>query len=197
MRKRIVFVLMLVLCFPLVTILAAESNETSYYQINMILGSSKQLTDANIHQIADMTSGLSSMQRSMLFESNKKSSTVPFVVNLLVGFGIGSYIQGDTTGGNIALAGDLGSIGLFYGGYAKALSAVYSSSPYDDTEGSGMMVAGMIGLLMTRVFELIRPFSYATDYNMKLSNALMNISMVPVIDKNNDMLVRLAANINF
>jgi hypothetical protein len=60
-----------------------------------------------------------------------------------------------------------------------------------------MMVVGAIGILATRVFELIRPFSFASDYNKKLSNALMNVSMVPVVDQNNDMRMKLAANIKF
>lgn len=52
-------------------------------------------------------------------------------------------------------------------------------------------------MLATRVFELIRPFSFASDYNRKLSNALMNVSIVPVVDQNNDMRMKLVANIKF
>lgn len=59
------------------------------------------------------------------------------------------------------------------------------------------MVVGVIGMIATRVFELIRPFSYASDYNKKLSNALLDVAVIPIIDQNNDTKIRLAANINF
>jgi hypothetical protein len=133
----------------------------------------------------------------MLFESNKQSSTLPFILNLLIGFGIGSYVQGDSTGGTIALAGDIVSLALLYGGYGQALSAAYNYSSYTGTEGTGLMVVGVIGMIATRVFELIRPFSFASDYNKKLSNALLDVAVIPIIDQNNDTKIRLAANINF
>jgi hypothetical protein len=197
MKKVIVLWIVLMLFVPLATVLAADNNETAYYEVNMLLNKSKTLSDVQLNMLTDLSSDLSSMQRSMIFESNKQSPTVPFVLNFLVGFGIGSYVQGDSTGGTIALVGDLVSIGLFYGGYAQALNAAYYSSSYTGTEGAGMMVVGAIGMLATRVFELIRPFSFASDYNKKLSNALMNVSMVPVVDQNNDMRMKLAANIKF
>ena len=45
------------------------------------------------------------MQRMVLLESGKKSSGLPFVLNLILGLGIGSYVQGDTKGGTTALSG--------------------------------------------------------------------------------------------
>ena len=197
MKKIIILSLLFVLVAPISTLFAVDNNRTSYSEAIMILNSSKNLSSTQFNLINDLSSDLSPMERTMLFESNKQSPAIPFVVNLLVGFGIGSFVQGDSTGGNISLVGDLVSIALVYTGYAQALNAAFNSASYDGTEGAGMMLIGGIGLLATRVFELIRPFSFASDYNQKLSSALMSVSMIPVINQNNEIQTRLVAKINF
>ena len=52
----------------------------------------------------------------------------------------------------------------------------------------------MIGF---RLYELIRPFSFTKEYNAKLSNALMNVSLSPVLDEQQEMKMEFAANISF
>ena len=196
MNKVIVLWMLLVLVVPLATIFAVENNEMSYFQANMILSNSTNLSNEQIYLLTDLSSDLSPIERTMLFESNKQSPTLPFVVNLLVGYGIGSFVQGDTTGGIIALLGDLVSSGVLYSGYEKASTAIANESP-DGKEGTGLMLVGAVGLLAFRIFELTRPFSFASDYNKKLSKALMSVSMVPVITQNKDLQMRLVAKINF
>jgi len=196
MKKAIVLCVLLVLVVPLATVFAAESNEMSFYQANMILSGSKNLSAEQIYLLKDLSSDLSPRERTMLLESNKQSPTVPFVVNLLVGYGIGSFVQGDKTGGTIALIGDLVSLGVFYTGYAEALLAVSDGSS-DGTQGSGLMLAGAVGMLVFRIYELTRPFSFASDYNNAVSKALMSVAVIPVVTQNKDVQMRLVAKITF
>ena len=185
------------LVFSLSSVFAQDSKDSNYDQLNTMLHNTKRLNDSQYYQISSMASGLSSMQRTALFESNKKSPTVPFIVNFLVGFGIGSYIQGDIKGGNIALLGDLFSTGVLVGGYTVSLYTILTRTSGEISVGGSLMAVGIIGLLATRVFESIRPFTFASNYNKNLSNALMSFSMAPLVDLNNDMRMRLAANITF
>ena len=197
MKKAIVLCVLLVFIVPLATMFAAENNEVSFYKANMILSDSKNLSTEQISLLTDLSSDLSPMERTMLIESNKKSPTIPFVVNLLVGYAIGSFVQGDTTGGTIALVGDLVSLGVFYTGYIQALESIPSSGTYEGTEGVGLMLVGAVGMLVSRIFELTRPFSYASNYNNTLSKALMNVAVIPVVTQNKDLQMRLVAKIDF
>lgn len=206
MKKIIISCLMLLLVLPFTSIFAEDTADSSYFQLNMILSNSKTLSSAQSLQVSNLASNLSAMQRMMLLETNKKSTTGPFVLNLVLGLGIGSYVQGDIVGGNIGLLGELLSYAFLLGGYQSALNAAMESTydPYsgtyyseEDNAGLGLIAIGSIGLFATRLFELIRPFSFASDYNKKLSNSLMSFSMVPVIDQNNDMKMLLATNIKF
>ncbi len=190
MKKFIVSLLLFLILVPSVTLFAEDNSDNNYMQLNMILSNSKTLSDAQYFQIGELASGLSSMQRMMIIESNKKSTTMPFVLNLFIGLGIGSYIQGDTKGGTIALVGELASVALLFAGYGQA-------DDYDSEAGMGMIAIGAIGLAATRIYELIRPFSFASEYNKKLSNAMLSVSMVPVINTNEDVRVRVATNIKF
>jgi hypothetical protein len=80
-----------------------------------------------------------------------------FILNFLVGLGIGSYVQGDGVGGTIGLVGTLGS-------YAVIISGI-SGVAIGDTGGATMAVIGSATLLGTRIFGLIRPFTYANKYS--------------------------------
>lgn len=53
----------------------------------------------NYNQIAAYSGNLTNTDRMVLYSSYEQSPTVPFVINLLVGLGIGSYVQGDSAGG--------------------------------------------------------------------------------------------------
>lgn len=196
MKKFITFGILICLLFSVSNLFAAEKDETSYFQINHLLDNSKKLTKEQILLISDLSSDLSAMQRNVLYESNKQNTTMPLVLNLLLGCGIGSFVQGDTIGGTVGLVGDILSATIFYAGYMQAMVATTSWSS-DGTEGSDLMLFGAALMFSSKVSQIMRPFVYAKEYNKKLSSALMSISMVPVINQNKDFGMQLAANISF
>ncbi|WP_025409001.1 P13 family porin [Borrelia coriaceae] len=104
----------------------------------------------------------------LLYEINKKDPLIPFLLNLFVGFGIGSFAQGDITGGLFVLGFDVLGLGLFSFG-------MYNRSPYTG-EMSGFALSfvflGGLTLFVTRIAETIIPFTYASSYNKKLQEKL-------------------------
>jgi len=103
------------------------------------------------------------------------STWVAFGLNFFPGFGVGSFVQGDTTGGGIALIGDALGWGLLITGL------VIRANNYDDwgpgdrhNLGTGLAVVGSIGLVGTKIFQLIRPFAYTNRVQIAFSPAINN-----------------------
>ena len=164
-----------------------------FYQLGILMQDLDVEDQAQFMQINELAASLTSMQRMVLLESGKKSSGLPFVLNLILGLGIGSYVQGDTKGGTTALVGELTSLALIFAGAGQA-----SINPYTgEVEGTELMALGYLGVIGFRLYELIRPFSFTKEYNAKLSNALMNVSLSPVLDEQQEMKMEFAANISF
>jgi hypothetical protein len=75
-----------------------------------------------------------------------------FMLNFFVGVGVGSYAQGDITGGVIGTVGEVGGLGMMISGLAMS----------DGSPGTGAVISltGLGIFLGTRIFELIRPWTY-------------------------------------
>jgi hypothetical protein len=112
----------------------------------------------------------------MIYDEYEKNAGVPFACNLFLGLGIGSFIQGDRVGGLTALSGELIGFG------SMLLGSTMTETVYDyyydeySTElspaGAGFMTFGLVLFLSTRIYELIRPFSFENDYNKTLKRSL-------------------------
>ena len=60
-----------------------------------------------------------SVDKLLMYESSKKEPLIPFILNLILGFGIGSFAQGDIIGGLSLLGFDAIGVGLLaYGVYS-------------------------------------------------------------------------------
>ena len=118
---------------------------------------------AILTQTAFAQEGDSSDRAFLQYEIQKVDPWGPFVINLLLGAGIGSFVQGDTTGGLIVLGGEVVGIGLVIAG---ATSDPYSGSGGDG--GSGLIIVGVAALGVARILGLIFPFTYANAANEKL-----------------------------
>jgi hypothetical protein len=118
-----------------------------------------------------------------------------FGLNLVVGFGVGSFVQGDTIGGVIGLTTEAASFGiLIYGILNPRIEEhefnlgwpTYLSYTETTASISRLVWVGIAGMTASRVFQLYRPFSYARR---------MNIAFVPALDHNGNP--ALAANFSF
>jgi hypothetical protein len=93
-----------------------------------------------------------------------------FALNLVLGMGIGSFVQGDALGGLVGLFGELGGMTLFIIGIVPEIELVYheeGNSYYSISYPNiALFYVGTGVLLGTRVFEMIRPFAYANSFSI-------------------------------
>ena len=133
----------------------------AYSKINSLIDSG---LEKNFEQIQILSGKISESDKDSILNGNKKDAGMAFAVNWLVGFGIGSFIQGDTNAGLVTLLGELGAIGILGGGIA--------TMGIDSTVAISLAITGTGVLLGFKIFEMIRPFVFADNYNKKLNQAL-------------------------
>ncbi len=206
MKKSIC--LLLVVVVAMTGVFAAQGDVAS---VSLLINDD---LNRNYNQIAAYSGNLTDTDRMVLYSSYEQSPTVPFVINLLVGLGIGSYVQGDSAGGTTGLIGELcsyaaiaGGYGLlFAGGMLSSVSAPNGGAPVPDqglmAAGTVLCIAGGAAWLGFRIYECIRPFTYSKNYNQKLRSALYNIpvlAVVPVIQSpsSNELGVAVMAKVSF
>lgn len=132
----------------------------------------------NKFQIANLSPQLSSNQKTMLYTQHQKSAGGPFALNFFLGWGIGSYVQGDIGGGVFqSIADGFGLIMIIVGVSGDEISA-------------GPIAVGCISYAVGSIYGWIRPFVFAKKYNTTLQEALngqtMMFSVLPIIDPINE-----------
>ncbi|QFP42423.1 P13 family porin (plasmid) [Borrelia miyamotoi] len=105
----------------------------------------------------------------LLYKVNKKDILAPFLLNFFFGFGIGSFVQGDITGGLLVLGSEILSLSLVGCGIYSLSQHTGTSTP---TLGLSLVSLGGITFFVTRIAEMIIPFTYASSYNRKLQEKL-------------------------
>jgi hypothetical protein len=76
-----------------------------------------------------------------------------FLMNAFCGFGVGSFAQGDRTGGTIILCGELGGILLMVG-------SIFVVNEENPAPGVGMLIGSLLMTTSAHIFGLIRPWLY-------------------------------------
>jgi len=127
-----------------------------------IAGMIKSGLFGNAEEISEASKNLTDTQRIMLYSDYKKDATVPFVLNLVLGAGIGSFVQGDTGSGLILLATTIICTGAI----------LLSPNIQDEAIGGAVNMMGYAGLISFRIGGSIAPFEYANKYNKKLKETL-------------------------
>lgn len=114
--------------------------------------------------IRSLATHLSHRQRARIYEAHSLSGGGAFALNLFVGFGAGSYTQGNIGGGVFGTISQ--SVGL-------AMFLSYAGSSRTETEallGAGMFIVG-------RLYDLIAPWAYAASKNDDLRRNLMGLKL--------------------
>lgn len=190
MKKYFIF-LLIGICFS-VEIFADNNFSDIYFNTEMLID---QGLYKNMLSIENNSKELNSMQKMELIREFKEDFTVPLILNIVFPFGIGSFYQGDTTGGVIALIGDITSISLYAVGFVNYYSNLnrynsYTENPsvYDMFGDSIILFASsaIIGLA-TGIFKIVRPINYTKKYNNDLfrilgSSSQYSMKVVPGLD---------------
>lgn len=156
----------LLLLFALVcsTVSAFADPDSSLLASKMI----KKDLFMNQDKIEEVSQDLTQSEKMTLYDEYQKDPLVPTLVNLIVGAGIGSFIQGDTAGGAIGLACDAVGFASCFGAGLIGLS-----QRMDLTDlAIGLAFFGQAALVGSRVFEIIRPHTYSCRYNAVLKKSL-------------------------
>ena len=134
-------------------------------------------------------------ERDRYFEKNKKSFGYVVALNALLGFGLGSLIDGDTGMGLLGFFSDLVGAGLIVGGYflsGKQHQSIFDLENVEEIVPFLMTVIGGAGLIASRVISIIRPIRLAREYNDELSKAVyyedtvknvVVVSVLPTFDR--------------
>jgi len=116
----------------------------------------------NKYEIQKESSNLSLADREALFGKNKKRGAAGFVLlDFTVGFGLGSYIQGDV---------GFGVTQTILDGIGWGLILVSNSN--EDEIISEIMLLGALTIVTSRIMSWIFPFTFQASYNKKLKGAL-------------------------
>jgi hypothetical protein len=191
MKKPLLF-----LCVLIVSVSCLMATESPVSSISLMINSDFY---GNLDLIKNESVNLTDYEKMTLYSMHEESPTVPFVVNLLVGAGIGSFIQGDIKSGVTALIGELIGFSLYTVGYLNVYSAALNG---DDSEaGATMLLLGAGAILGTRIYECIQPFSYAKKYNDQLHSALQGkaeVFVTPMVTMvNNQMALGMVGKVSY
>lgn len=184
---------------------AKTEKESDPYLIESIL--KKQFkTDEGKNRVYELSENLTNEQKMYLYNKYDKSGVGPFFLNFLLGFGIGSFAQGNTKAGVSQLILNVSGCALEVAGYV-----LVSNSGSGVTRSEGKFYTGLAccaagyGLnLSSTISGCITPWTYAAGYNRDLKRALrineswMTVTpqLSPIIDPVNQN-YGLVAKINF
>ncbi len=131
----------------------------------------------NSGEIRRLSATLTDPDRHYLIEEYGKRAQVPGLLNLALGLGIGSFVQGDRTGGLLGVAGDILGLSLFAGFYIS-----YENTLRHNLSGQGLRDPGYLALAFAasslvvitgnRAIQLGRAISYTNRYNETLKDSI-------------------------
>lgn len=211
--KKLFTIFAILIAMSSVNLFAQKSQESDdFLKVNVLL---KNGLFKNENEISSLAANLSSSEKVFLYLENKKSPTLPFCLNLFLGYGIGSFVQGDTKSGVISLSGNLLGIILMLTGYtiSSPILTQYNVAVANGTgdsfyweansgkilTGGGLILAGSLIFFGFQIYSWIRPFKYANNYNFTLRKCLssegekLSVQFVPVIDIDNSKYGLLAS----
>ena len=175
-------VLLLSVCF--VSFLGAQ--ESAVFRVSMLI---EDNLFENEMKISESAKGLTTEERRMIYDDYKKDPTVAVIENVFIGCGLGSFLQGDRSGGWTGLFGDLLGLGVMIYGVSQIDSGLYGDPyNYNLSDNKGFVAFSLGGgiVLAARLYELIRPIKYSERYNKTLRSALdpglVSFGVVPMID---------------
>lgn len=173
----------------------------------------------NRDQVSSLSEELSLSDREAIYSNNAIKRWPAFTINILAGFGIGSFVQHDIAGGVTGLVLDVIGTAAYTAGlcvfcacfgktYTGILLVMFSGGQAEPdfpslTEmyvAEGLMYGGAAVVLGSRIFQCIRPWVFGTEHNNTLKEALhLNVetaTVLPVIDPVNNN-YGFVAQVNF
>ena len=165
-KKLLIISLILLVC-------TAFAFADAYKDVNKYI--SQGLSDENVAKIKELSPQLTEQQKKSIYTWKKVDVVFPFLENTFLGFGSGSFSQKDSGHGIIFLVADTACLGLvgyniIKNGWENFVNGITGKGGTSDD--MTLAKVALIGALGLRVYQAIRPFTYAKNYNAKLKDAI-------------------------
>jgi hypothetical protein len=135
-----------------------------------------KLTDLKKVNLQDLgIAGWSLSQKARLYDGLKRDDAVlPFVLNLVLPFGVGSYIQGDTSMGTYQLVSQLGFVLGMATGLCYTTHTAYGVNNWSNsyTEPNALLYILATNSTASYIAGLITPWTYQNSYNSQLRTSI-------------------------
>lgn len=178
---------------------SAPETENHVQSISYMLGN-KGLKK-NFNDIYTEAGFLSFGEKQQLYSSFENKPLVPFLLNWLIGFGIGSFVQKDYLSGGICVTAEITSVGLGIAGFIVWYKELFDASRkaaqdpgslfltvFNTVSGAAALpfwIAGGILSTISHAYGMIAPWIYGASYNKQLEKALRigetRLSVAPLI----------------
>lgn len=178
---------------------SAPETENHVQNISHMLGN--RGLKKNFNDIYTEAGFLSFDEKQQLYSSFEDKPLAPFLLNWLIGFGIGSFVQKDYLSGGLCLAADITSVGIGLTGVILWQKELFDASRNADQDVGSLflmlfnafsmgtalpfIIAGGVLSIASRVYGMIAPWVYGASYNKRLEQALRigeaRLSVAPLV----------------
>lgn len=178
---------------------SAPETENHVQNISHMLGN--RGLKKNFNDIYTEAGFLSFDEKQQLYSSFEDKPLDPFLLNWLIGFGIGSFVQKDYLSGGLCLAADITSVGIGLTGVILWQKELFDASRNEDQDVGSLflmvfnaltmrtampfIIAGGVLSIASRVYGMIAPWVYGASYNKRLEEALRigdaRLSVAPLV----------------
>ena len=178
---------------------SAPETENHVQNISHMLGN--RGLKKNFNDIYTEAGFLSFGEKQQLYSSFEDKPLAPFLLNWLIGFGIGSFVQKDYLSGGLCLAADITSVGIGLTGVILWQKELFDASRNADQDVGSLflmvfnaltmrtampfIIAGGVLSIASRVYGMIAPWVYGASYNKRLEEALRigdaRLSVAPLV----------------
>lgn len=178
---------------------SAPETENHVQNISHMLGN--RGLKKNFNDIYTEAGFLSFGEKQQLYSSFEDKPLAPFLLNWLIGFGIGSFVQKDYLSGGLCLAADITSVGIGLTGVILWQKELFDASRNANQDLGSLflmvfnaltmrtampfIIAGGVLSIASRVYGMIAPWVYGASYNKRLEQALRigeaRLSVAPLV----------------
>lgn len=137
-----------------------QADQETLFEVDALIQKGIQ---KNKDEIKKLSWILTPQEKQMILQKHYFPSGIPLLLNILLGFGIGSYIQGDKAGGTIGTISGLTTISLV------AVPLIFF--PKDPNSTYFYIGAAATGIFYI-IFEIARPAAYANQRFKELDDVL-------------------------
>ncbi len=160
---------------------AGTDNAMAVAQLQELIRRRIHMRKGGAAQMMPLVASLSEQQKMLLYTSNRKNNAaLSLLLNWLVP-SLGSFIQGDVTGGIVELSLIVTGIVLMVNGIEESYEEDfwgYEETTYEYTTG---FYIGVVALGVYVVFYIVRPFTFQSKWNRNLA-AILQVPYLTLLD---------------